>query len=72
MPQIRKWVDKCFHDHGKDPTVRRDVVREHGIFGAQKFVFMRTPGFGNSNWTNVISDLRLGGYPGVHRHRGLA
>ena len=32
LPQIRKWVHKLFHVHGKDATVRHDVIREHGIF----------------------------------------
>lgn len=64
LPQIRKWVHKIFHVHGKDATVRRDVIREHGIFGKHQFVFMRTPGFGDSNWTDIISELRLGGYAG--------
>ena len=33
IPQIRKWAPKFFHVHGKDATVRWDVIREHGIFG---------------------------------------
>ena len=33
---------------------------------------MRTPGFGDSDWTRVISELRLAGFKGVDRHRGLA
>jgi sugar phosphate isomerase/epimerase len=64
LPQIRKWAHKFFHIHGKDATVRHDVIREHGIFGKEKFVFMRTPGFGDSNWTDIISELRLAGYSG--------
>ncbi len=64
LPQIRKWAKKIFHVHGKDATVRHDVIREHGIFGRHPFVFMRTPGFGDSNWTDIISELRLGGYQG--------
>jgi sugar phosphate isomerase/epimerase len=63
-PQIRKWVDRIFHVHGKDATVRWDVIREHGVFGKEKFVFMRTPGFGDSNWVNIISELRLAGWSG--------
>lgn len=63
-PQIRKWGDKIFHVHGKDATIRHDVIREHGIFGQHPFVFMRTPGFGDSNWTDIISELRLVGYEG--------
>ena len=64
LPQIRKWAHKFFHVHGKDATIRWEVIREHGIFGKEKFVFMRTPGFGDSNWTDVISELRLAGYAG--------
>jgi sugar phosphate isomerase/epimerase len=64
LPQIRKWAHKFFHIHGKDATVRWDVIREHGIFGKEKFVFMRTPGFGDSNWTDIISELRLAGFAG--------
>jgi sugar phosphate isomerase/epimerase len=30
----------------------------------KKLVFMRTPGFGDSNWTDIISELRLAGWPG--------
>jgi sugar phosphate isomerase/epimerase len=64
IPQIRKWAEKFFHVHGKDATVRWDVVREHGVFGKHPFVQMRTPGFGDSDWTRVISELRLAGYKG--------
>ena len=44
--------------------MRWEVIREHGIFGSEKFVFMRTPGFGDSNWVDIISELRLAGYTG--------
>jgi sugar phosphate isomerase/epimerase len=64
IPQIRKWAAKIFHVHGKDATVRWDVIREHGIFGSKPFVQMRTPGFGDSDWTRIISELRLAGYNG--------
>ncbi len=64
IPQIRKWTHKIFHVHGKDATVRWDVIREHGIFGKVPFVQMRTPGFGDSDWTRVISELRLAGFKG--------
>jgi sugar phosphate isomerase/epimerase len=65
IPQIRKWAPRFFHIHGKDATVRWDVIREHGVFGKMPFVQMRTPGFGDSDWTRVISELRLAGYCGA-------
>jgi sugar phosphate isomerase/epimerase len=65
IPQIRKWAPRIFHVHGKDATVRWDVIREHGVFGRLPFVQMRTPGFGDSDWVRVISELRLAGYKGA-------
>jgi len=65
ISQIRKWAPKFFHVHGKDATVRWDVVKEHGIFGKYPFVQMRTPGFGDSDWTRIISELRLAGFKGA-------
>ena len=44
--------------------MRWDVIREHGIFGKVPFVQMRTPGFGDSDWTRIISELRLAGFKG--------
>jgi sugar phosphate isomerase/epimerase len=64
IPQIRKWAPRIFHVHGKDATVRWDVIKEHGIFGKETFVQMRTPGFGDSDWARIISELRLAGFKG--------
>jgi sugar phosphate isomerase/epimerase len=65
VPQLRKWVKKIFHLHGKDATIRWDVIRHHGIQGNVPWCFHRTPGFGDTNWTDVISELRLGGFHGA-------
>jgi len=64
LPQLRKWAPKVFHVHGKDATVMWDVVKTRGIRGHEPYVHHRTPGFGDTNWTDVISVLRLSGYKG--------
>ena len=64
LPQLRKYVKRVFHVHGKDASVHWDVIREHGIGGSHPFVFHRTPGFGDCNWTDIISALREGGFTG--------
>jgi sugar phosphate isomerase/epimerase len=78
MPQLRKWVGKIYHMHGKDATVHWDVVREygvhssvhadialeHGVQAVPAFAYHRTPGFGDCNWTDIISELRKGGFSG--------
>lgn len=65
LPQLRTWAPKVFHVHGKDATVAWDVVREHGVHGPKPFAWQRTPGFGDTNWTDVISVLRMNGYAGT-------
>jgi sugar phosphate isomerase/epimerase len=65
MPQLRKWVKKIFHLHGKCATIRWDVVSQYGVEGPVPFAFHRTPGFGDCNWTDIISDLRMGGFVGA-------
>lgn len=65
IPQLRKWVDKVFHVHGKDATIAWDIVKEYGIHGPKEFVWHRTPGFGDSNWTDIITILRQAGYKGT-------
>jgi len=64
IPQLRKWVGKIFHIHGKCATIRHDVIREEGIYGPTPWAFHRTPGFGDANWTDIISELRMGGFTG--------
>jgi sugar phosphate isomerase/epimerase len=64
MPELRKWVKKIFHVHGKDATIKWDIIREYGIGGVRPFAFHRTPGFGDCNWTDLISELRWGGFRG--------
>ncbi len=65
IPQLRKWVDKIFHVHGKDATIAWDIVREYGIHGPKQFVWHRTPGFGDTNWNDIITILRQANYRGT-------
>ncbi|MBD2867479.1 sugar phosphate isomerase/epimerase family protein [Paenibacillus arenilitoris] len=65
IPQLRKWAGKVFHVHGKDATIAWDVVKEYGIHGPKPFVWHRTPGFGDSNWSDIITILRQNDYKGT-------
>lgn len=64
IPQLRKWVGKIFHLHGKDASIHWDVIREHGVYGPDAYAHHRTPGFGDSNWTDIITILRQGKFTG--------
>ena len=65
IPQLRKWVPRIFHVHGKDATIAWDIIKEHGVHGNQDYLWHRNPGFGDSNWTDIISILRMKGYEGT-------
>ncbi len=78
LPQLKEWVGRVFHVHGKDATIHWDVIKKYGIHSsvhadpntdlpiqlAPSFVEHRTPGFGDSNWTDIITELRRGGFKG--------
>jgi sugar phosphate isomerase/epimerase len=78
IPQLKEWMPRVFHVHGKDATIHWDVIRKYGIHSsvhadpntelpmqmAPSFVEHRTPGFGDSNWTDIITELRRGGFNG--------
>lgn len=65
IPQLRKWVNRVHHIHGKDATVLWDVIENEGLRSGQDVVWHRTPGFGDTNWTDVITILRKAGWTGA-------
>jgi sugar phosphate isomerase/epimerase len=78
MPQLHEWAKRIFHVHGKDATIFWDRVRKYGVRtsvhediarkcgsqGTKPFARHRTPGFGDSDWTAIISELRMAGFKG--------
>ena len=65
LPQMRKWMHRIFHLHGKDAQVRKDILAKDGITGPEPIVYHRLPGFGDSNWVEIFSELRKGGFKGA-------
>ncbi len=64
IAQLREWAPKVVHVHGKDATVLYDKIKRDGIRCGEHVVQHRTPGFGDTNWTDIISILRLNGFRG--------
>ncbi|MER3414416.1 MAG: sugar phosphate isomerase [Armatimonadota bacterium] len=58
MPQLREWHSRIFHIHGKDASVQHDLISKFGIRSGLNVVWHRHPGFGDTNWTDIISILR--------------
>ncbi len=71
LPQLRKWAHKVFQVHGKDATIAWDVIRESGIYGPKPYVWHRTPGFGDTNWTDVFTILQQAGFTGAINIEGF-
>lgn len=65
IPQLRKWAKRVYHVHGKDATIAWDVIREYGIDSPVEYRWDRTPGFGDSNWSDIVTILRMNGYQGT-------
>jgi sugar phosphate isomerase/epimerase len=65
IAQLRQWAPKVFHVHGKDANVDRAQLRAGGLRGNKPFAWDRTAGFGDSNWTDIISILRHKGFRGA-------
>jgi sugar phosphate isomerase/epimerase len=65
IPQLRKWVNKVFHIHGKDASIAWDIIREYGVHSPKQFAMQRTPGFGDTNWADIITILRQNQYKGT-------
>ena len=65
LPQLREWIGRVYHVHGKDATIHRDTLAKHGLRSGFPIVHHRTPGFGDTNWTNLISILRMNGWSGA-------
>ncbi len=64
ITQLREWAPKIFNVHGKDATVMWDVIEKYGIRSGKTLVQHRTPGFGDSNWSDIISILRENNFRG--------
>jgi sugar phosphate isomerase/epimerase len=64
LPQLRKYISRIWHIHGKDASLRWDVIREHGIRGGVSYVQHRFPGRGETDWREVFDILRLAGWRG--------
>jgi sugar phosphate isomerase/epimerase len=64
LPQLDDWHKRIFHVHGKDASIDRQRIARWGIGSSQGWAWHRTPGFGDSDWTAIISRLRMHGFVG--------
>lgn len=61
---LRRYVGKVVHMHGKDASIKHDLIAAEGIMGAESFVESRFPGFGDTDWRKIFEILQTAGYEG--------
>lgn len=61
---LHQFADRVTHVHAKDAEIVQDVLLDKGIEGAGWWRY-RLPGWGDVNWTRVVSFLLEAGYTGA-------
>lgn len=65
IAQLRKWVHKIYHIHGKDASIDRRAIEDDGVFCSPDcYAPQRTPGFGDTDWRIILSILKQNAYDG--------
>lgn len=64
LPQLRRWLPRIVHVHGKDASVDLDAIRRDGIWFGMHYCEHRFPGRGACDWTEILRILLEGGYGG--------
>jgi sugar phosphate isomerase/epimerase len=62
--QLREWLPRLLHVHGKDVRVDRKLLAERGLYGAKHWSASCFPGNGDTDWKTIFTILRQGGYTG--------
>jgi sugar phosphate isomerase/epimerase len=61
IQNLRAWASKVYHVHAKDAKVYRFNLDKNGIF-AHGSVEHCMPGFGDTDWAQVVKELLRAGY----------
>ncbi len=64
IPNLKQWINKVVHLHGKDATIDWDEVKRFGVISKDEFAYMRLPGFGDTNWRDIFFMLYQHGFEG--------
>jgi sugar phosphate isomerase/epimerase len=65
LPQLREWLPRLMHVHGKDARIDRKLLAEKGLYGLKRWTASCFPGRGDTDWGVVFSLLREAGYGGT-------
>lgn len=65
VANLRRFASKVIHIHGKDATIKRDLIEEHGIVSRDSYINSRFPGFGDTDWRQIFDILYDHDYQGM-------
>jgi sugar phosphate isomerase/epimerase len=64
VAQLREWVGRVVHVHGKDARLDRGALAVKGFFAAAKIGRECLPGEGETEWPKILEILASAGYSG--------
>ena len=62
LSQLKKWLPKIVHVHGKDAVIDREHIKMYGAWFGESYCVHRFPGFGECDWREIIQILSDYGY----------
>ena len=62
--QLKEWLPRVKHVHGKDARVDWDLLKVIGLYSSDKPISSVLPGEGDSDWGAIIQLLKQGAYEG--------
>lgn len=64
LPQLRRWLPRIVHMHGKDASLDWEAIRRDGAWFGMSYCKHRFPGRGECDWQEILRILVEGNYGG--------
>jgi sugar phosphate isomerase/epimerase len=64
LVQLKEWLPKIKHVHGKDALIDWELLKRIGLYAPDKAISSTLPGEGQSDWESIIKILKDSGYDG--------
>jgi sugar phosphate isomerase/epimerase len=64
LPQLKQWLPRVKHLHGKDSHIDWPLLKAIGLYAPDKAISSVLPGEGDSDWLSIIRMLQESGYEG--------
>jgi len=62
--QLKEWLPKVKHVHGKDALIDWDLLKVIGLYAPDKAISSVLPGEGESDWKAIVRMLQASGFKG--------